>query len=203
MTLCPRCLRPIRLHVVCLSCNPDTPPEEWPTGEGALALIDAFSPDVFQWGMDHILPRTDESLTDEEAVVWRVWNRGWVREEGLLYVAGLVQHLREKQQKAEESARFAAANAEKELVGSYVGKVGERCAMTLTCTDVKPMGENQFGPRYLLLFSGPEGERVIWWTGSGKFDPQPGMTYSIVAKVEKHAPYSGERQTTISRPKVV
>jgi hypothetical protein len=94
-----------------------------------------------------------------------------------------------------------AAERAKSTTGTHVGTVGERLEVPVAeCTDIRAIGESDWGTRYLIKFKTPEGNELVWFTGeSGSFEPEVGQTYAIKGTVKEHSEYRGRRNTVLSR----
>jgi len=100
--------------------------------------------------------------------------------------------------------RETTAKAEKEAKkpSEYVGEVGKRLkGLTLTVAKITPLGEGDFGMRYLVRFIDANENVLVWFTTSGT--GEEGKTYTVAATVKEHSEYKGTKQTIVSRCKLV
>lgn len=85
----------------------------------------------------------------------------------------------------------------------FVGTIGERVVLELTCEKVLDFSFGSF-PRiysYLQIFRDTSGNRVVYKGSTILADP--GETIRVKATVAEHEIYRDERQTRIKRPKVL
>ena len=81
---------------------------------------------------------------------------------------------------------------------TYFGEVGKR-ARNVPLTYVKSTGwESQYGYTYLHTFSGPNGSRILWKTGT-MFDGSAGAEIIATFTPKSHEEYKGHKQTKVSR----
>lgn len=195
--ICRTCLRPLRLGPACPVCQPNADPEPCP-GD-AMNTVAHWPGPVVAWVRDSLATRHVDTLTDDECVLVRCVRRGWFRPEAHDWLVPMAVRLHAEAVAADQDRQQAEAS------GSYVGVVGDRCDIPgLRCESVKALGVHpEYGPRFVITFTAPGGATVVWFTGQGKFDPQPGQTYDVKAFVKSHEPFAGVKQTVIQRPKVL
>ena len=183
---CESCWSSTRVFGVCVSCHPKP------------VCADITDPDL-RWFLDVLAEEPEHTLTDEACrLIQMLARKGeWCED-----------HIRFKQAWEAKKAEAYAASPEAQAVGRYVGEPKERWEGLVRCDRIVPLGEGQYGPRYLLLFTviddppEPEPAVLAWFTGEGgKFDPKAGETYTIRATVKEHKPYNGVRQTLVLRVK--
>jgi hypothetical protein len=166
------------------------------------ALAPLFPFDVIKPVNDWVLSLTDDA-TDYEQALALLQHTVYVFPEQFGLAASAHQaYLRAERNRAEREKREAEREAN--AVGAFVGTVGPTQDIRgVTCTAVLEMGEGDYGTRFLIKFSGPAGEELVWWTGEGtQFDPKVGETYDIRAAVKAHNIYNGVRQTVLTRCKL-
>lgn len=97
------------------------------------------------------------------------------------------------------------ADEEASATGQWIGTKGGKVEDLglLRCEKIISLGVHpEWGERFLLKFTTPEGYQVAWFTSAkGKFDPAEGDEYDIRAKVKDHTVYNGVKQTIISHAK--
>lgn len=102
-----------------------------------------------------------------------------------------------------EGALATALRIARRPVSQHVGRVGQRREFTFTTDKKIDLGcYVVYGPRrYMVLGHDEAGNRLVY-RGSSPF---PGVDDScrVVATVAEHSEFRGEKQTVISRPKVV
>jgi hypothetical protein len=94
-------------------------------------------------------------------------------------------------------------NARKEAraASQYVGVIGDRMELVLTVEHIVTLESMVYGRSWLHLCRDAEGNRVIY-KGTGSFAAK-GETVTVKATVKEHSEYKDEKQTKISRPKVL
>jgi hypothetical protein len=107
-------------------------------------------------------------------------------------------HYRETAAKAEKTAKKPS---------EYVGEVGKRIkGLTLTLAKVVPLGEGDFGMRYLLRFVDANENVLVWFTGNTvDADTRKwfeNTVYTGAVSVKEHSEYKGTKQTVITRCKL-
>lgn len=182
--ICRSCLRD--WPAVCYVCDPEADERkplgwDWPSG--------VIEDRPLQWAIDRFAAPDWDALSADETLVALAIRRRWVAPEDQEAVAATADTL------------YIASLSAKPVGGSHLGTHGARSTHVLTCTGVKSIGMGDYGERFLISFTGPEGQAVVWFTGEGgKFQPEPGKQYSVTASIE-HGEYSGAKQTIIKRPK--
>ena len=99
--------------------------------------------------------------------------------------------------KAEWAAERAAAGAASE----YLGTVGEKIVMVLTCVHVVTL-EGTYGLTFINICKDSFGNTVIY-KGNAQGFPLKGETATVKASIKAHDLRDGVKQTLIQRPKVV
>lgn len=171
MSRCRQCFQSVRIFGYCVACL------------GPPKAVDTTDP-TLRWFLDVLAKREEAGLTDEDCLLIRL------AAEGTLTPAHVAR-------------REAEERPEPPPAGGYVGTVGERVTAVVKCLSVLPIGTGEYGPRFCITFRTVDtGWLMVWFTGEGgKFDPRPDGIYVITASVKSHAPYNGECQTVIQRPK--
>jgi hypothetical protein len=107
-------------------------------------------------------------------------------------------HYRETAAKAEKTAKKPS---------EYVGEVGKRMkGLTLTLVKITPLGEGEFGMRYLYRFVDANENVLVWFTGN-VLDADTrewieNTVYTGAVSVKEHSEYKGTKQTVITRCKL-
>ena len=83
----------------------------------------------------------------------------------------------------------------------YVGEVGQKIKVSAKCTGIWTV-DSFYGPVDIIKFLTEEGEVIVWKTGSS-VEVETGKVYNIEGKVKEHSTFRDEKQTVITRPKVV
>lgn len=102
------------------------------------------------------------------------------------------------------AAKKAEWAAEREAAGAasqFLGTVGEKITMVLTCVHVVSM-ESNYGLLFLNICKDDAGNTVIY-KGNAQGFPLKGETATVKATVKMHDLFAGVKQTLIQRPKVV
>ena len=99
--------------------------------------------------------------------------------------------------KAEWAAERAAAGAASE----YLGTVGEKIVMVLTCVHVVTL-EGTYGLTFINICKDSFGNTVIY-KGNAQGFPLKGETATVKASIKAHDLRDGVKQTLIQRPKIV
>jgi hypothetical protein len=126
--------------------------------------------------------------------IFRAGIRLW-KHEGLA-ASAFAGYLREEARAAEIRARQARP------ASTFLGNVGERHTVEAEVTQCRDMGVGQFGPTTLLKFVTPGG-KVVSWFASGEWHLTPGETVRLVGTVKKLEEYRGERQTQLTRCRII
>lgn len=143
-------------------------------------------------------------VSDDEAAwcVMQVTNR--VRPDRLALASAAVTAFL-KVEAAKVAAQSKKAEEEATATGSWIGTKGGKVEDLglLRCEKIISLGVHpEWGERFLLKFTTPEGYQVAWFTSAkGKFDPAEGEEYDVRAKVKDHTVYNGVKQTIISHAK--
>ena len=110
--------------------------------------------------------------------------------------------------RAVETAKKAKADAEAEAAtGNWVGTISTKQSDLglLRCEAIIKMPENQahpeWGERYLIKWTDPDGNELVWFTGISKFDPEIGQEYDVVGRIKAHTVYNGRKQTQVTHVK--
>jgi len=96
------------------------------------------------------------------------------------------------------AAEKAAAAAAKPVSG-WVGKIGERIEIDLTCAKILHF-ETMFGTQLFCICRDTAGNSIVY-KGTGEFLKE-GSSGIVTATIKEHGEYKGERQTIIARPKL-
>lgn len=123
---------------------------------------------------------------------------------------------REKQRKAAEEAERLAKEAEEarikaqKAISQHVGQIGDKLNLTATfdhtawfeCKSFSGYGTETM---YIHTFKDSDGNVLIWKTsnGLGEIGLQKGDQVQITGKVKEHNEYKDEKQTVLTRCKVV
>ena len=99
--------------------------------------------------------------------------------------------------KAEWANKQAALDADR----AYVGEVGAKITLNLTCVHVVSF-ESSFGTVWINICE-DDNKNVVIYKGNAQGFPQKGETATIIASVKEHGVRNGVKQTVIQRPKVV
>jgi hypothetical protein len=126
--------------------------------------------------------------------IFRAGIRLW-KHEGLA-ASAFAGYLREQARLAEVKVRQARP------ASTFLGNVGERHTVEAEVTSCRDMGEGQYGPTTLLKFVTPGG-KVLSWFASGEWHLEPGTTVRLVGTVKKLEEYRGERQTQLTRCRII
>lgn len=104
---------------------------------------------------------------------------------------------------AKRSLDRLKAKAEARMASQYVGEVGKRMEFEVTVDHVihLPALAYGFAPSSIYLCRDAAGNRIVY-KGSGNFAGK-GETVKVKATVAEHSEYKEEKQTKISRPKVL
>lgn len=106
------------------------------------------------------------------------------------YIAGAFSaYLRDESQKAQ--------NADSE----YVGTIGQRQDFALTLKSVRVI-QGYYGDTHLYKFADENGNAIVWFS-SKNLHLVVGDNYEIKATVKEHKEYNHEKQTTITRGKML
>ena len=116
--------------------------------------------------------------------------------------AAAAEAARQAEIQAKADAREAQRAAER-AVSQFVGTVGERGEFTVTVEHTIRFEPYAYGwaASYLYLCRDAAGNRIVY-KGSASFGAK-GETVKVMATVAGHEEYKGERQTKLSRPKVL
>ena len=95
-------------------------------------------------------------------------------------------------------AAVAAQRAAENASSNYVGTVGERLTLALTCRWVRTF-ETQFGDMTVHGLADQAGNIVIY---KGRCIASKGDALTLTATVKAHEERDGAKQTIINRPKV-
>ena len=97
---------------------------------------------------------------------------------------------------AEWKSKVAAENAN----SNWVGEVGKRIDMELTCYhDIRV--DSFYGTSFICLCKDADGNTVVYKGNSALF-PMKGETKKVKATIKEHGVRDGVKQTIISRPKI-
>jgi hypothetical protein len=99
--------------------------------------------------------------------------------------------------KAEWANQQAALDADR----AYVGAVGAKITLNLTCVHVVSF-ESSFGTVWINICEDGD-KNVIIYKGNAQGFPDKGETATIIATVKEHGVRNGVKQTVIQRPKLV
>ena len=99
--------------------------------------------------------------------------------------------------KAEWANKQAALDADR----AYVGEVGAKVTLNLTCVHVVSF-ESSFGTVWINICEDGDKNTIIY-KGNAQGFPQKGETATNIASVKEHGVRNGVKQTVIQRPKVV
>ena len=83
----------------------------------------------------------------------------------------------------------------------YVGEIKKRHDFTLTVVSERVL-EGQYGMTHLYKFTDENGNNLVWFSSKNQ-DLDIGATYTIKATVKDHSEYNNEKQTVITRGKVL
>jgi len=103
--------------------------------------------------------------------------------------------------RAAKKAEWAAERAAAGAASQFLGTVGEKITMVLTCVHVVSM-ESNYGSLFLNICKDDAGNTVIY-KGNAQGFPLKGETATVKATVKMHDLFAGVKQTLIQRPKVV
>ncbi|MDD2765785.1 MAG: hypothetical protein PHE83_17620 [Opitutaceae bacterium] len=117
---------------------------------------------------------------------------GWISEKRLSFAVALVR----VRDLARTRAEIEAGRARSE----FVGQPGERREFSVTVRTRIPYA-SQFGPGIIYLLHDDSGNTLKWMT-SGTGLPE-GNTFKIKGTIKRHAEYRGEKQTELTRVKLI
>lgn len=83
-----------------------------------------------------------------------------------------------------------------------IGEPGERVEAVVTCVSVIEQPATEWGQSFMITFES-DGRTVIWRTGVGGLDAQPGGTYRVKMSVKSHERFGGKPVTYVQRVKEV
>lgn len=98
-------------------------------------------------------------------------------------------------------AEWAKKNAEENASSEFIGEIGKRVDITLSCYHVVVL-EGYYGNSYIHLCKDPDSNIVVYKGNSIDF-PSKGETKVVKATIKDHNVREGVKQTIINRPKVL
>ena len=136
-----------------------------------------------------------KDLTDYQKNLKSLLNAGYTRTASFGYLAYApiaYKQMREKEIQ-DQAAKQAAANS------AYVGKVGDRIVIDVKESKLVTSWETVYGYTYLYKFLTSDNNTLVWYA-SKTLDGDPKR---ITGTVKEHKDYNGEKQTVITRCKVM
>lgn len=123
----------------------------------------------------------------------------------------------EEQRKAEEQAKREAEIAAAKAISQYVGNIGDRLDMTLTLDHSAYWEQRSYGgygteTMYCHIFKDADGNTYTWKTTNGVYIALGNDQYKVAEKgdtvvlkgtVKDHTEYNDEKQTVLTRCKVI
>jgi len=111
----------------------------------------------------------------------------------------LLKQCQEIQEAKAKKEAEAEANRAKQ---KYIGTVGEKVDLEVTVKHIHDY-ENQWGTGSIYFMETPDGDLVNWFTSSSPDGMEKGETVKIMATIKKHEEYKNNKQTVVTRVKLV
>ena len=102
--------------------------------------------------------------------------------------------------RAAKKAEWKSKTAAEKAASEWIGEVGKRVELALTCYHVVTL-ESHYGVSFLHLCKDPNGNTVVY-KGSCALFPIKGEAKLVKATIKDHGVRDGVKQTVISRPKI-
>jgi len=123
----------------------------------------------------------------------------------------------EEQRKAEEQAKREAEIAAVKAISQHVGNIGDRVEMTLTLDHTATWEQPSYAgygtdTMHIHAFKDTDGNTFIWKTSNGVYVAlgngqykvaEKGNTVTLKGTIKDHSEYDGEKQTVLTRCKII
>ena len=110
--------------------------------------------------------------------------------------------LRKCQEVQEAKAKKEAEDEAKRANQKYIGTVGEKVNLEVTITHIHDY-KSQWGAGSIFFMETLDGDRVNWFTSSSPDGMEKNKIVRIVATIKKHEEYKNNKQTVVTRVKLV